>query len=73
MKGKGCADGRPQQEYVKNEESGSPTVLLYTFMVLCIMNTMGNRKILIVDISGAFIQGDWSQDKHHGYIVFERI
>ena len=58
MKRKGCVNGSPQQEYIKNEESSSPIVPLYTFIGLCIINTMYNRKVLIVDISGVIIQGD---------------
>ena len=40
-------------------------------MVLCVMNAIDNRKVLTVDIPDAFIQVDRSQDKHHGYIMFE--
>ena len=29
--------------------------------------------MITVNISGAFLQGDWSQDEHPGYIMFEGI
>ena len=73
MKGRGCADGRPQREYITKEESSSSTVSLYALMGSCLMDTIDGRKIITVDIPGAFLQGDWPQDEHHGYIMFEGI
>ena len=32
LKARGCADGRPQQEYITREQSGSPTGSLYALM-----------------------------------------
>ena len=40
MKGKGCAKGRPHQEYITKEESSSPIVLLCDRTGLCLMNAM---------------------------------
>ena len=73
MKGRGYADGRPQQEYITKEESSSPTVSLYAFMGLCLMDAIDSRKVITVDIPGAFLQGDWPQDEHPGYIMSEGI
>ena len=73
MKGRRCADGRPQQDYITKEESSLPTVSLYALMGSCFMDAMDNRKVITVNIPGAFIQGDRPQDKHSGYIMFEGI
>ena len=73
MKGRGCADGRPQRECITKEESSSPTVSLYAFMGSCLMDAIDGRKVITVDIPGAFLQGDWPQDEHPGYIMFEGI
>ena len=73
MKGKGCADGRPQREYITKEESSSPTVSLYALMGSCLMDAIDGRKFITVDIPGAFLQGDLPQDEHPGYIMFEGI
>ena len=73
MKGRGCANGRPQQEYITKEESSLPTVSLYALMGSCLMDAMDSRKTITVDISGAFLQGDWPQDENPGYIMFEGI
>ena len=39
----------------------------------CVMDALDDRKVITVDIPGAFLQGDWPQDKHPGYIMFEGI
>ena len=39
----------------------------------CVMDTMEGRKVITVDIPGAFLQGDWPPNKHPGYIMFEGI
>jgi hypothetical protein len=57
LKARGCADGRPQQEYITKEESSSSTVPLYALMGSCAMDTMD----------------DWFQDEHPAYIMFEGI
>ena len=58
MKGRGCANGRPQQEYMTKEESSSPTVSLYALVDSCVMDVLDDRKVITVDIPGAFLQGD---------------
>ena len=73
MKGRGCAKGRPQQEYVTKEESSSPNVSLYAITDFCVMDAMDGRKVITVNIPGAFLQGIWPQDEHPGYIMFEGI
>ena len=44
MKGRGCVDGRPQQEYINKEESSSPTESLYTLMGSCVMDALDDKK-----------------------------
>ena len=36
-------------------------------MGLCLMDAIDGRKVITVDIPGAFLQGDWPQDEHPGY------
>ena len=73
IKGRGCANGRPQQEYITKEESSSPTVSLYALIGSCVMDAMDGRNMITVNIPGAFLQGDWSQDEHPRYIMFKGI
>ena len=37
------------------------------------MDTLDNRKVVIVNIPCAFLQGGWPHNKHPGYIMFEGI
>ena len=39
----------------------------------CVMDVLNDRKVITVNISGAFLQGEWSQDKYPGYIMFEGV
>ena len=73
MKERGCANGRPEREYITKEESSLPTVSLYALLGSCVMDAMEGRKVITVDISGAFLQGDCPQDEHYGYIMFKGI
>ena len=73
MKARGCANGRPQREYITEEKSSSPTLSLYALIGLCLMDAMGGRKLTTVNIPGAFLKGDWPQDEHPGYIMFKGI
>ena len=73
MKGRDCADGRPQRDHITKGESSSPTVSLYALMGSCVMDAFDERKVITIDIPGAFLQGEWPQDKHPGYIMFEGI
>ena len=59
MKGRGCADGRPQQEYIAKEESSLPTVSLHALMGSCLMDAMDGSKVITIDIPGAFLHEDW--------------
>ena len=37
------------------------------------MDALDDREVITVDIPGAFLQGDWPQNEHPGYIMFEVI
>ena len=58
MKGRGCGDGRPQQEHITKEESNSFTMSLYALMGSCVVDALDDGKVITVDIPGAFLQGN---------------
>ena len=58
MKGRGCANDCSQQEYITKEESSSPTVSLYALIGSCVMDALDDRKVITIDIPGAFLQRD---------------
>jgi hypothetical protein len=70
VKARGCADGRPQREYISKDESSSPTVSIYALMTSCLMDALEGRKVATCDIPGAFLQADWPADRDC-YLKFE--
>jgi hypothetical protein len=62
VKARGCADGRPQREYIFEDKSSSPTVSIYALMASCLMDAIDDRKVVTFDIPGAFLQADWPAD-----------
>ena len=63
VKGRGCADGRSQREFISKDEASSPTVSLYALMVCCAINAIENRYVITADIPGAFLQTDMPNDE----------
>jgi hypothetical protein len=70
IKARGCADGRPQREYISKDESSSPTVSIYALMTSCLMDAIEERKVATCDIPGAFLQADWPEERDC-YLKFE--
>jgi hypothetical protein len=70
IKARGCADGRPQREYISKDESSSPTVSIYALMTSCLMDAIEKRKVATCDIPGAFLQADWPAERDC-YLKFE--
>eukprot|EP00536_Pseudo-nitzschia_multiseries_P011157 jgi/Psemu1/28016/gm1.28016_g len=58
VKGRGCADGRPQRKFITKEDSTSPTVSLYALMLSCMIDAVKGRDVASVDIPRAFLQTD---------------
>ena len=72
VKARGCANGRPQQEFISKEESSSPTVSTYALFISCVMYAMEGSKVVTCDIPGAFLQADWPED-NNCYLKFEGL
>ena len=70
IKAWGCADGKPQHEYIGKEESSSPTISLYSLMLTACIDSIENRKVVTADIPGAFLQSDWPKDRPQ-YLKFQ--
>ena len=58
VKARGCADGRPQREYISKEEDSSHTVSINALFISCAMDAMKGRMVVTCNIPGAFLQGD---------------
>jgi hypothetical protein len=58
IKGRGCADGGPQRDYMSKEETSSPTVATEALILSCIVDAAEGRDVATCDIPGAFMQSD---------------
>jgi hypothetical protein len=58
IKGRGCADGRPQREYMSKKETSSPTVATEALLLTCVIDAIEGRDVATLDIPGAFMQSD---------------
>ena len=56
IKGRGCADRRPQQLYKSKEETYSPTASTESIFITALIDAQDGRDVAIVDIPGAFLQ-----------------
>ena len=73
IKARGCADGRPQREYISKLESSSPTVKTHALFISCIIDAMEKRKVVVADIPGAFLSADWPDDAPPCYLRFDGV
>jgi hypothetical protein len=63
VKGRGCADGRSQREFISKDEASSPTVNTYGVFLTCIIEAIEQRDTATVDIPGAFLQTMMPEDE----------
>jgi hypothetical protein len=56
IKGRGCADGRPQRDYMTEEDTSSPTVATEALILTCLVDAIEGRDVATCDIPGAFMQ-----------------
>ena len=63
IKARGCADGRPQREYITKEESSSPTVATNALLAMCLICAIEEHEIAVCDIPGAYLTAYWSDDQ----------
>ena len=65
IKGRGCADGRKQRDWLSKEDTSSPTVSTEGLMLSCMVDVMKDREVATVDIPGAFLQTDYDKVDIH--------
>ena len=62
IKARGCANSRPQREYISKEESSSPTVSTYKLFISCAIGAMEGHKVVTCNIPGVFLQTEWPEN-----------
>jgi hypothetical protein len=58
IKGRGCADGRPQRNYMSKKETSSPTVATEALILTCVVDAIEEPDVATCNIPGAFMQSD---------------
>jgi hypothetical protein len=69
VKGRGCADGRPQRLYTPKNETSLPTASLAGLIMTCAIDAYGGREVATVDIPGAFLQTKLPKDEDDVHVV----
>ena len=64
IKGRGCADGRPQRLWKDKSDSSSPTVTTEAVFLTSVIDALEKRKVATVDVPGAFMQADMDELVH---------
>ena len=73
IKARGCADGRPQQEYITKLESSSPCVKTHALFLSCIVDAFENRWAVVANIPAAFLSANWPEHEPDYHIWFESV
>ena len=63
IKGRTCADCRPQPAYIPEEEATSPTAANESIMITCLQDANEKRYIVKVYVPGAFLHSDLGGDQ----------
>ena len=63
IKGRWCADGQSQRNFVSREDASSPITSLYAIMLFCLINAIEGRCVATTDISRIFLQMDMPEDE----------
>ena len=62
VKGRGCADSRPQQNTMSKIEASSRTPATESVIITCMRDTLERRHVVITDIPEAFLQANQEAD-----------
>ena len=63
IKGRTCADRRPQRAYTPREEASSPTTALEPLMATLLIDAREERDVAIFDVPGAYLHAELPKDK----------
>ena len=71
IKGRGCADRRPQQEYTKKIDTSSPTALLAAIMLTYMIDAFKKRDVATFTIQGAFLQTNMPKGEDDVHVILD--
>ena len=58
IKGRGCANGKPQKMHIDKDDAASLTVSIEAVFLNLLIDAWEKRYVAVIDIPGAFIQAD---------------
>ena len=61
IKGRGCADGRKQRDWLSKEDTSTPTVSTEGLMLLCMIDATEGREVATANNPGAFLHTDYEK------------
>ena len=64
IKRRGCDDEHPQRVYTSKQQNSLPIVAIKLRILLWVIDTKEGRKLVTVDIPGAFMQFDMDELFH---------
>ena len=71
IKGRGCADGRPQQEYTEKIDTSSRTASLAAIMLTCMIDAFEKRDVATADIPGTFLQTKMPKGEDDVHVILD--
>ena len=72
IKGRACANGSSQREYMERDEAASPTTMTESVMITATIDAKQNRDVMTADITNAFVQVDFDE-KEKGERIIVKI
>ena len=73
IKGRSCADGRPQRETMTKEETTSPTVMNENVFITATIDAHEGRDVATVDVPGAFLHTDVDPNDETVHMVLRGV
>jgi len=73
IKGRHCANGNPQRQWMDQEQVSSPTVMTESTMITAIIEAKENRDVATCDIPNAFIQTEVEKQDKDGHCTIMKI
>jgi hypothetical protein len=62
VKGRACADGRPQREEFEKQDATSPTIATESIFLTALIDALEERDVACFDIPGAFLHAETDED-----------
>jgi len=73
IKGRHCANGNPQRNWMDQEQVSSPTVMKESTMITSIIEVKEDRDVATCDIPNAFIQTEVEKQDKDGHHTIMKI